>query len=269
MFTLSKLVWLMLEPSNFLAFVILGGVLCGYTVRFRRMGLGMALAGSAFSLVAGFLPIGTMLLRPLEAAFPAYRDDGQPVKGIVVLGGAMNGEVTQVRGRMAMNEAGERVIEVVPLARRYPEATIAFSGGTSVLLGKGVPESDAIERVMAELLPDRQLVYERHSRNTHENATMSYQLLQPKPGEKWLLVTSAWHMPRSMGLFRKAGWTITPYPVDYRTSGDATDFMPNPTVGSGIQRLDAAMKEWIGLLFAYLVGQTETFWPAQDPPRRG
>ena len=267
MFTLSKLVWLVLEPSNLLAFAILAGVLLTAT-RWRRGGLSLALAGCMGLLIAGFSPLGNLLLRPLEAAFAPFVDDGQPVKGIIVLGGSMDGEVTMARGQMALNEAGERITALVGLARRYPEARIVFSGGSSNMTGAPVSESDALEKVLADLLPDRVPTYERFSRNTRENATLTFRMLRPKPDERWLLVTSAWHMPRSVALFRKAGWSVTPYPVDYRTTGGKDDYRPLFTVGAGLKRLDVAANCWIGLVVAYLSGQSDALWPAPAQPAK-
>jgi uncharacterized SAM-binding protein YcdF (DUF218 family) len=87
-------------------------------------------------------------------------------------------------------------------------------------------------------------------------------LVDPKPGERWLLVTSAWHMPRSIGIFRRVGFTVEPWPVDYRTA-DAWDLLRLfDAPADGLKRLDTATREWVGLLIYRLTGRTDALFPA-------
>lgn len=259
MYFISKLVWFFLEPSNLLTFSLIGVfLLAGHGWgRMRIAGLGIALS----VLVIGLSPLGTLLLLPLEQRFPAYRDDGKPVAGAIVLGGAVDPEVTAARGSFALNEAGERVLALMTLSHRYPNARLVFTGGSGELTGV-LSEADAVEQALATLAPDLKISFERNSRNTLENAEMTRALVSPQPGERWLLVTSAWHMPRATGLFRKAGFDVMAYPVDFRTVGDARDFRPFSAVSHGLRRTDLATKEWAGLVFAYLTGKTAVPFPA-------
>src|SRR5262249_31594682 len=91
------------------------------------------------------------------------------------------------------------------------------------------------------------ITLEDHSRNTVENAVYSKAIVQPKPGERWLLVTSAYHIPRAIGVFRKAGFPVEPYPVDWRTRGVEDALHPFATVSDGLRRTDTAVHEWVGL----------------------
>ena len=77
-----------------------------------------------------------------------------------------------------------------------------------------------------------------------------------KPGERWLLVTSAYHMPRSVGIFRKAGFAVEPYPVDWRTGGRA-DLLSifDLCHVTGWTRVEIAMREWMGLAAYRIIGQ--------------
>lgn len=260
MFAASKIVWLLIEPSMALTLLaILGALLCW--TRWLRLGRAIAFSSAFLLLAAGFMPLGNLLLRPLEERFPAFGDDGGPVAGVIVLGGALTSEVSEARGQFSVNEAAERLTAMAALARRYPQAKIVFSGGSGDLAGIIPSEADSLRKVIEELMPAGRVTYERASRNTFENAVMSRMIVQPKPGERWLLVTSAWHMPRSVGLFRRAGWTITPYPVDYRTTGRGDDWRPTGSVSAGLRRTDLAVKEWIGLTFAWITGQSAELWP--------
>lgn len=263
MFHASKLVWLVLEPSTALTLLALLGVALCFT-RFLRAGRWLALLGVAGLLVAGFSPLGTLVLRPLESRFSPFQDDGRPVAGVLVLGGALQSDVAAARGVFAVNEAAERFTILPALARRYPDAKLVFVGGSGDLAGRIPPEADILRRVVGDLITPERLIYERASRNTYENAVNSHAQLNPAKGERWLLVTSAWHMPRAVGLFRKAGWRVTPYPVDFRTTGQGDDLRPFHAVSAGLRRLDVAAKEWAGLLFARLAGQSDALLPAQD-----
>ena len=196
MFILSKIFWYLASPGNFCVLVALTGALWLAATR-RRRGLKLLLAG-LFGLVAlTVLPISTWVITPLENRFP------QPVlpdhiDGIVVLGGSVNPTLSAARHRPSVRDAAERLGATVELARRYPEARIIVSGGESALVPTGRHEAQVMRDVLANEGVDRARVeIEEVSRNTYENAVESLRLAQPKPGEVWVMVTSAWHMPRS------------------------------------------------------------------------
>ncbi|KQP50503.1 hypothetical protein ASG40_12040 [Methylobacterium sp. Leaf399] len=269
-FPLSKLVFFLITPSNFLVLLGCLGVLLALATRLRRIGLGLATAGLVGLAVAGFSPLATWIALPLEDRFPAFADDGGPVAGIVVLGGAVETGLTMGRGQMMTNDAGERQVAMADLARRYPGARLVFSGGSGSLAGETTSEAEVVGRFADTLsLPRTRLIQEDRSRNTRENAAFTADKVQPKPGERWLLVTSAWHMPRAMGCFRKAGFDVVAYPVDYRTGarGDAARF--NSFASTGLLVLDLMAKEWVGLLAYRLAGYTDDWFPAPSPSATG
>jgi uncharacterized SAM-binding protein YcdF (DUF218 family) len=117
-------------------------------------------------------------------------------------------------------------------------------------------------------VPRERVIAEDRSRNTVENAEFSKALAKPQPGERWLLVTSAYHMPRAIGIFREAGFDVEPYPVDWRTSGSGDALRPFPTVGDGLRRTDTAVREWVGLLVYWLMGMSSELFPAPVPGGR-
>ncbi|GJD49842.1 hypothetical protein OPKNFCMD_2577 [Methylobacterium crusticola] len=266
-FVASKVLWFLATPSNLLLVVGLAG--CGVAVLTRRraLGLGLGLASLLALGAAGLSPVPAWLGAPLEERFPAFADDGGPVAGIVVLGGAVEPEASLAHGQLVLNDAGERMIALGDLARRYPEARIVFSGGSGRLRG-GASEAEIVRRHAAGLgVEPGRLLYEERSRNTRENATYSAALAAPAAGERWLLVTSAWHMPRAVGCFRRAGFPVTPYPVDYRTAGGD---VPPAMAGRGLFQTDVAVREWAGLLAYHLAGYTDALFPApNDPPATG
>ena len=259
---LSKIVWFFLTPSNALVVLALVGFALQWT-RYTRAGSRMTGAAAGLLFVAGLSPLGNALILPLEARFPVFVDDGRPVAGIVVIGGTFDTEATNVHGRMALNETGERLIALGDLARRYPSAKVVYAGGGSEFTPDTTPEATLVENTIGELgLPRDRVIYERRSLNTFQNAVYAKEMANPKPRERWLVVTSAFHMPRTMGVFRKAGFAVVAYPVDYRTAGAASLLRPFGFVGEGLRRTDIAAKEWMGLGVYYFSGRTDALFPA-------
>lgn len=257
-FFLSKVAWFLASPSNLLTLTALFGALAAR----RRWGRRLCLSSLLLLAALGLLPAGHWLLLPLENRFPAYRDDGAPIAGVIVLGGGVHPNTSFARDQLAVGEAAERVLAMAELARRHPEARIVFSGGAGSVRRTAPPEADAVARYGAALGIDvGRITFENRSRNTAENASETRALLDPGPGQRWLLVTSAWHMPRAMGAFRKQGFSVVPYPVDYRTGARGDLFAPEASVATGLDRLDTAVREWLGLVSYRLGGRTEALFP--------
>src|SRR5262249_9989316 len=143
--------------------------------------------------------------------------------------------------------APDRIVAAAELARRYPNARIVFTGGSANLISNDAKEADfAVEIFEALCIDKARLIIERRSRNTFENAVFTKALVAQKLGERWLLLTSGYHMPRSVGLFRQAGFVVEPYPVDWRVGAGADVFAFSQTAGEGLARTDTAIREWIG-----------------------
>jgi uncharacterized SAM-binding protein YcdF (DUF218 family) len=261
-FPLSKILGFFTVPSNVLFVIAAAGALLAFT-RFARAGRRLALVGVVLIGIAGFSPLGNMLIYPLEQRFPRWDASRGAPDGIIVLGGAIGPGMSDARGEPSLNESAERMTVLADLARRYPNARLVFSGGDGSLLGDtsseakhALPlfESFGIERSRIEL--------EDKSRNTAENATFSKALVNPKPGERWLIVTSAHHMPRSIGCFRGASFEVEAYPVDWRTRGAADLMWPFGGLAAGLARTDVAVREWTGLLAYRLTGRIPELFPA-------
>ncbi|MDP4003009.1 YdcF family protein [Methylobacterium sp. NEAU K] len=265
-FPLSKVVYFLITPSNFFVFAALAGLGLLAATRLRRAGLGLAGLGVMGLALGGLSPLSEIVLLPLEQRFAPYPADAPAPVGIIVLGGGIEAGLSEARDQVVVNDAGERPIYFADLARRFPEARLVFSGGSG-FVGGGTPEADIVSWQADALgLPRTRLILENRSRNTQENAAFSAALVHPKPGERWLLVTSAWHMPRAVGCFRQAGFTIDAFPVDYRTRGwrDAARF--NGFASDGLLQLDLATKEWIGLVVYRIAGYTSDWLPEPEPP---
>jgi uncharacterized SAM-binding protein YcdF (DUF218 family) len=261
-FTVSKIFWLVAEPLTLATLTAAAGLLLGFT-RFARLGRRlMALAAAALGL-ALLTPAGALLLRPLEDRFPRPPANLPAPDGIIVLGGATDAARTSARGEVYLNGEAARMTTAVELARRYPAARLVFTGGSAALFEKGEAEAVAARKLWLALgMPEERMTFEEKSRNTWENAVFTRDLVKPKHGETWLLVTSAWHVPRSAGIFRRAGFAVVPYPVAYRTYGDARDYLLFPPAIERAAMLECAVREWIGLLAYRLTGKTDALFPA-------
>ena len=265
-FVASKVIGFFAIPSNLIVSIGILGLLL-WPTRFGRAGRRLVVASLVLLAVLGLSPVGNALILPLEQRFPPWDAAGGAPAGIVVLGGSLSPHVSAGRNEVALNEGAERLTVAAELALRYPDARILFSGGSGALIFEEGAEAEFAIRVFESFgIPRARVMLEDRSRNTVENAIFSKNLAQPKPGERWLLVTSAYHMPRSIGIFRQAGFAVEAYPVDWRTSGVEDALRPFPTVGDGLRRTDTAVREWVGLLAYWLTGKSSELFPG---PTRG
>jgi uncharacterized SAM-binding protein YcdF (DUF218 family) len=261
-FYVAKIFWMLLQPTSLIAAALVIGLILTRTA-WRRLGRRLLAWGVVAFLAVGLLPLGEWLFVPLESRFP--RTDigkGAAPAGIIVLGGAEDSRVDPPRELAGLNESAERYTEAVALSRRFPQARVVFTGGSGLLLRTGPAESVTANRLLQALGVDKaRLTLEGRARDTYENAVFTRALVDPKPGERWLLVTSAWHMPRAVGCFRRAGFAVEPWPVDYRTGGRFR-LWPSDRLADGLRELDAATREYAGLLMYYLSGRTDALFPA-------
>jgi uncharacterized SAM-binding protein YcdF (DUF218 family) len=260
-FTLSKILGFFAIASNVMVFAGLCGALMARS-RFARMGRALMVLSLVMFALAGLSPLGNALIIPLDERFPPWDASRGAPDGIIVLGGAVTPDVSLARNDGVLNEAAERITATVELARRYPDARIIYSGGDASFGFDGGNESEVALRLFERLGPARgRVVAEDQSRNTRENALFARRIAAPKPNERWLLVTSAYHMPRAMGVFRQVGFVVEPYPVDWRTRGTRDALRPFPDAANGLRRTDTALREWVGLLVYWLTGNSPELFP--------
>jgi len=257
-FVLSKTLGVMALPTNLLIGLGLVGALLLAT-RFASAGRKIVIASIALLAVCAFSPLGNLILYPLESRFRPWDASRGAPDGIVVLGGPIDADLSVAHNTPVIRSAADRIVAAAALARRYPNARIIFSGGSADLIANDAREADYAGQIFEGLgIGKDRLIMERRSRNTYENAVFSKAIASPKDGERWLLVTSAYHMPRAVGLFRKAGFPVEPYPVDWRV-GDILSFS-NIAV-DGLARTDVGLREWMGLLAYRAIGRTSELFP--------
>lgn len=150
------------------------------------------------------------------------------------------GEARGIAGVIALGGGADRIREAGRLARQYPHLRVLVSGSG---------EKAYVLRVLGPGIDPQRVLVESRSRNTHENAVFSAAAVRPKPEERWLLVTSAAHMPRAVGAFRKTALSVEPWPIYDRKAHDARAY-------------SVARHEWLGLLAYWLLGRTSALLPS-------
>lgn len=258
---LSEVVFFVLRPSNLLVLILFAGLGC-LVASWRRTGIALVALGTVGFVLAGFAPMATLLLHPLEERFARGAPPADGPTGILVFGGAIDAGIARTRQIPEVNEGADRLIAVADLARRYPDALVAISNGPPGKDGRtgnaefaaGLFESFGVAR-------DRIRIEDRAG-STWQNAVLLKALLEPEPGQSWIVVTSAWHMPRTMGVLEKVGWTgMVPWPVDYRTSGADDPYAWTQSMAYGLFKTNLAVREWLSLIAYRLTGKTPALVP--------
>lgn len=218
-------------------------------------------------IIVSVFPIGTNLVAALEKRYGVPTQDyfSERVDGIIVLGGSIDQYKSAIYKYPVLNHSGSRVTQFLALARKFPETKLVFSGGSGSLLYQNVKESDIAYYFFEQSgLDVNRVTFEDKSRNTYENVAYSKELIAPQKNERWLLVTSAFHMPRAVAVFCTFDWPVIPYPTDHKTK-QVVRFLPESfDVMRELTTLDIGMKEWIGLYAYNLFKRTKTFLP---PPK--
>lgn len=278
-FALSKILWGLLTPSSLIVFLLLGGLILESSARRIRRILGQMFSalGILCIVTIATLPVGQWALTPLENRYREWSPEN--VDGIIVLGGDEQTDISAARGQPTALDSMRRFVRFSELAKQYPNAKLLYSGGCGQLFpfSKKHPVSDAPDptaqkdlmlpaEVAREILlsigaPMDRVLFEKNSRNTYENALYSNYLMRPASTEKWMLVTSAWHMPRAIATFRKAGWNVVAAPTGYFTTG-RYDIYLTFHFEEQLRALTYAAHEYVGLISYWLMGRTGEIWPS-------
>jgi uncharacterized SAM-binding protein YcdF (DUF218 family) len=259
-YLISKIFWVLAQPLSVVLLLVLLGLALLANGR-KRAGFAVQAGAILVLVLCGFTTLGFLMIAPLEQRFGRPPSMPASVDAIIVLGGSTLARVSTARGVAELNEAGDRLVGAVVLARLYPDARVIFSGGAGLFDPEAEPEAATAERLLLSMGVARErLVLEGQSRNTDENADLTAAMLGETGGTA-LLVTSAFHMPRSVGLFRRVGIDVIPWPTDYRSSGKEAfrlDFA-NPVHNFGTATV--ALKEWIGLVAYHWTGRIDSVLP--------
>ena len=255
MFIFSKIAALLTEPLTWVTALLLTGL---FLQRHKPVAaLRLQWSALAVLLAVGWLPLPTWVSQQLEGRYPEIspQADLRDYAGAIVLGGATeSGQVQQAHVQPLLNGAAERMTAPVAMLRRNPHLRIVFTGGEGMLFGSGPSEADRARVFFESMgLPSEQVQYESGSRNTFDNAVLTAQIPGIDPTQRWLLVTSASHMPRAMAVFARTGWNVTAYPVDFRSGMDTPWFQYSQVKGA--EKWEVVLHELLGLLAYRLAGR--------------
>lgn len=260
-FITSKILGFMVDPFNIIALLFLFGL----ALLFKKYVAGIKLVciGVVMLFICGLNGIPRYCISILENRIPAANIPDE-IDGIIVLTGMVNMHSSHA-GLVELNASADRIINGVILAQKHPQAKLIITGGTgSLIQHEGLREADYLKRLSIALgVKEQRILIECESRNTYEHTEKLAKLI-PKDGI-WILVTSAYHMPRALGCFRKAGFNVLPYPVDYQNKLDRYYGWLNlgtfwPSTGN-FQKITMALHEWVGLMIYRLIGYTDSFFP--------
>ncbi len=268
-FVASKLFWALAAPSTALTLLIGIGAVALVLGRLKTARW-LIVTGAALLALAAHTPLGELLLLPLEQRFQRPSNlTADDFEGIIVLGGAVDPDTTAMRKAFDVNEAGERLIATAILAKRFPGKPILLSGGSGRLRGPLADEARAKRDLLTSIgLPRGRLILEDRSRNTAENARYAAEALGDRAKRPWLLITSAFHMPRAVGSFRTAGVNVIPWPVDWRAEPRWVIPFLETRGAAGLARVDLAVRAYIGLVAYRLSGRTNTLYAGPEEPTR-
>jgi uncharacterized SAM-binding protein YcdF (DUF218 family) len=256
----NDLIWFLLQPSSLIFWLLVLGFVF-LLLRWNALGRGLIGFTLILATLPAVFPVMEMLAKPLENHFVQPNPLPESIDGILVLGGSVDWPISQSRSLMNLNKAGERMFAVANLAERYPTAKLVFTG-----LFKEVIPNELSSNAQAKTFlsgpefQNRTITFIGAARSTYEEALLSIETVKPQAGERWLLVTSAYHMPRAIGVFQTQGWTLLPYPVDYQSTG-TLEFKPTINILGRLVDLDDLAREW-GALFMYKrLGRIEKMLP--------
>ncbi len=257
---ITRIFWLLIQPLSLVALLLVVGLALSWLKRRWPARLAVGLA-ALLLILCSFTSFGYLLITPLENRF-VRPPEPERIDGIVVLGGAMDSEINGIRGGWELNRSGDRFVETLRLALRHPEARIVIAAGPGALTPDQEPEALAAQRFFLDfgVAPDR-LILDQRSRNTEENAQFARELAGETSAQTWLLVTSAFHMPRSAGLFRRANFAVVPWPADYLASGVEGVSLRLDQPAENISVATMALREWTALVGYYLTGRIDELVP--------
>lgn len=261
-FIISKILGFMTDPFNVVTLLFLLGLvlLLKKPVAGRKL-ICMALV---ILFMCGLNCVPRYCMSILENRIP-LADIPDEIDGIIVLTGMVNRHSSHA-GLVELRSSADRIINGVILAKKHPKAKLIITGGTGSLIQdeRSLKEADYLKKLSIDLgVKEERILIERESRNTHKHTERLARLI-PKKGI-WILVTSAYHMPRALGCFRKSGFNVLPYPVDYQNRldryyawSDVTTYWPST---GNFQKINLVLHEWIGLVAYRFAGYTDSFFP--------
>ena len=259
----SRIVGWVIDPL-ILTFVLLGFSVACALISMQRLGRFFLFVSTIWLGVVLFTPFANLMAVALEGRFvrPTLPDH---VDGIITLGGGLEFRIAHERNVTEQANAADRLYETVLLAKKFPDAKVVYTGSTNMIDGRRYSSGDIAKQYLTSLgVEESRIILEEDARNTFSNVVRSKALLNPKQDEVWVVVTSAYHMPRAIGVFRTQNWKVLPWPSDYQTHGNSAAYDFSYDAFSNVETLKLALHEWVGLISYRWLGRTTELFPAPD-----
>lgn len=261
-FLSSKILWSILNPESLLL-ISLSIIIFLFVRRKDNIAKKLLYFTVSIFMVIGFLPIGSWLIYPLETHFPSHPKLPERVDGIILLGGSFITSTSQSWNKVQTNQYADRIHDFLALIHQYPTAKAIFTGGSANVTNQRHTEAYFAEQLFNRIgIKKNRIIYENKARNTFENVIYTKQIAQPQPEETWIVVSTAYHLPRAVGIFCKQNWNIIPYPADFHTNPEEL-LAPSLNLSGNLQQLNEGIHEWLGLTAYYLTGKTNQWLPNQ------
>ena len=254
-FYLSKFLWYFFNPFNCIILLFFLSVILNF-LKFLRLSKIILYFTFLLFFITGALPTGSYLLYLLEKNYHNKVNLPEKVEGILILSGATSPFLTKEYDQIALNGSVERLTESIQLIKKYPKAKVFFAGGTGSIQYPDLSHSDVAKKFYESLdVNTKNIFFDKKSRNTYENIVFAKKKFNPNINEKWILVTSAFHLKRAISVGEKLGWELIPYATDYKLPKKfkwklSFDFFNN--LGS----LQHSSHEWVGIISYYLMGRS-------------
>ena len=254
-FYLSKVLWLIINPFNILIFLFFLTIF--FSILKKNKLTYFLLSFSLIFLVSfGIFPVGKYLIYKLEKNYHNSIILPDKVDGILILGGATNPFLSNEFNQINLSGSAERLVESITLIKKYTDAKIIFAGGSGDINHPKMDHARIAKQFFIQIgLDTNKMIFENKSRNTYENILFSKHIAKPKKNEKWIVITSAFHMNRAIFIGEKIDWALTPYAVDF-TQPKIIKFTPNIKILKNFNAMQSGSHEWIGLMAYYLLGRT-------------
>ena len=262
-FNLSKIFWFVADPGNILLFIICLTAFLAWIKWYKTVKYLITIC-ALFAILLTTFPIGKMVINHLENRFQVVTVLPKNITGIIVLGGVVDQYLTNNREQIVINGAAERVTEFARLSKLYPKAKLIYTGGSGILGKQDLKEADFVSPLLKRFnIDQKRILFENQSRNTAENASFTSKIIKPTIKQRWIIITSAFHMPRAIGSFRRHNWNVLAYPVDFRTAVQI-EYKLELNFISSLSSFSLAIHEMIGLIFYRLSGYTNELYPKPE-----
>ena len=253
MFLLKKIVAPLFFPLSLCLEILLAGTFLLWFTRRQKTGKIIVSMGVVFLIALSYGAASETLLRPLEYKYPPMTDVSAvlDVEWVVVLSGGSSSDAhLPITGRLS-NASLVRLVEGIRIHRKLPQSKLILSGG-------GAFNTVAEAKIMADVavilgVDSKDFILESESKDTKDQARLIQNIVSDN---RFVLVTSASHMPRSMALFEKRGMRPMPAPIGHKIKErqKITPAMFFPSAGR-IEKVERAFYEYLGLVWAKLRGQ--------------